>query len=289
MAGDITDINHVGVAVRDMARATGILESLGFQLTPLSAHRGAWKPGEPVTALGSANRCAMFPDNYLEVLTHADAQRPDTRQSAFLARHQGAHIICFGTEDTHAVERRLAAAGVKTSGVIPLQREVDTPQGERTARFERVQFDPQGTPEGYIQAARHLTPQYIHQARYMNHPNKVVALSETIVVVDDAVRYAERYAIYTGHRSVRDGPKHSFVLRPACRLSIVSTCDAGAVLPGSLIAPPPAIAGVVFQTTEYAAMKQRLQRCGIAFCEAVGKLIVAAEEACGTAMIFESA
>lgn len=286
---DIADINHVGVAVHDIAKAARVLEALGFDLTPLSAHKGAWKPGEPVTALGSANRCAMFARNYLEVLTHADPARPDPRQTAFLAHHQGAHIICFGTDDTPAVDRRLAAAGIKTSGVIPLQRDVDTPEGMRTAKFERVQFDPKGTPEGYIQAARHLTPQYVHQPRYMKHPNKVVALSETIIVADDAAHYAALYERYTGHASVRVGAKHSFVLQPACRLSIIATRDAATVLPGSLIPPPPAIAGVAFQTTDYPAMKQRLQSGGFAFSEVGGKLVVPAEQSCGTAMIFEKA
>lgn len=230
----------------------------------------------------------MFASNYLEVLTHADPARPDPRQTAFLVHHQGAHIICFGTGEAHAVDRRLAAAGIKTSGVIPLQRDVDTPEGLRTAKFERVQFDPAGTPEGYIQAARHLTPQYVHQPRYMNHPNKIVTLSETFIVADDAAHYAALYERYTGHASVRTGAKHSFVLQPASRLSIIATRDAATVLPGSLIPPPPAIAAVAFQTTDYAAMEQRLQSRGFAFAQLAGKMIVPAEEACGTTMIFES-
>ena len=286
---DIANIDHVGVAVRDMDRAAAVCAALGFQLTPLSAHKGAWKPGDPLTPLGSANRCAMFADNYLELLVHVDPLRPDPRQARFLAHHQGAHIVCFGTDDPQAVDRRLVAAGVGTSGVIPLQRDVDTPDGVRTARFERVQFDPRGTPEGYIQAARHLTPEYLHQPRYMRHPNQVTGLSEALIVADDAELCAARYARYTGRPCVRDGARHTFVLQPACRLSIVATGDAAAVLPGSLLPPSPAIAGVVFQTADLGAMRRRLEAAGIAFAEAAGRLAVPAEEACGTVMIFESA
>ncbi|MSQ67852.1 MAG: hypothetical protein EXR83_06620 [Gammaproteobacteria bacterium] len=117
VAGDSADCNDVGVAVRDMAKAAPVLEGLGCDLTPPSAHTGAWKPGEPVNALGSANRGAMFASNYLEVLTHANPAQPDPRQTAFRPHHQGAHSICVGTGDTHAVGR-LAAAGIKTSGAF---------------------------------------------------------------------------------------------------------------------------------------------------------------------------
>ena len=43
---DIDNINHVGMAVRDLAATVARYEAMGFQLTPYSEHSGAWKPGE---------------------------------------------------------------------------------------------------------------------------------------------------------------------------------------------------------------------------------------------------
>ncbi len=139
---DIDNINHVGMAVRDLNETVRRFEAMGFQLTPYSPHSAAWKPGDAVKPLGSGNRCVMFANDYLEILASEDSSRPAPRITNFLKRHQGAHIICFNTEDPQGVDLRLHKAGVVTSGVIPLQRDIDTPDGAHTAKFERVQFAP---------------------------------------------------------------------------------------------------------------------------------------------------
>jgi glyoxalase-like protein len=121
---EIDNINHVGMAVRDMSVAVSRFEAMGFQLTPYSPHSGAWKPGEPVQSFASGNRCVMFADNYLEILASEDPIRPSPRLAGYLKRHQGAHIVCFNTEQTAALDSRLRGRGIQTSGVIPLQREI---------------------------------------------------------------------------------------------------------------------------------------------------------------------
>ena len=77
---DINNINHVGMAVRDLAATAARYEAMGFKLTPYSPHSGAFKPGEPVKSLGSGNRCVMFENNYLEILANEDPN--PGRQSA---------------------------------------------------------------------------------------------------------------------------------------------------------------------------------------------------------------
>jgi hypothetical protein len=283
----IRDINHVGLAVHDMAVAASRLESLGFALTPLSAHKGATRPGEPVVALGSANRCAIFGTDYLEVLTHADPSRPDPRQERFLARHEGAHIICFGTDDTPAADRLLAGAGARTSGVIPLQRDVDTPEGVRTARFERTQIDMADAPEGLIQVARHLTPQYVHQARYQRHPNGVTGLSASFIVADDAEACAARYARWLG-RPVRPGADGLQIdMTPVQRLVVLDPARALERLGETPASALPVIAAVAFATPDPAAQLVRLRDQGVSFKEREHGLLVPAAFACGAVMIFE--
>jgi Glyoxalase-like domain len=284
---DIHSVNHVGMAVADMRAAAGRFEALGFVLTPFSAHAGAWKPGDPVTKLGAGNRCAVFPRNYLEILASEHADRPAERIERFLARHQGAHIICFGTDHPDAVDARLVAAGLKTSGVIPLQRDVDTPEGPRTAKFRRTQFAPEASPEGYIQAAQHLTPEYIHQHRHLAHPNGVSELSEVFLVVDDVPRFCDRYAAYLGAAPIERPRRRTFQLALSA-VSVVDVREAAAVLPGSLIAPVPCIAGVAFRTGRLADMPARLNAAGIRFRMHEGRVVVPAEEAFGLAIVFET-
>jgi hypothetical protein len=287
-AGDITEVNHVGIAVHDMDAAARVFESLGFLLTPLSAHKGALSPEASVAPLGSANRCAVFANDYLEVLTHADASRPDPRQTRFLSRHEGAHIICHATNDTEATDRRWRASGIPTSGVIPLQRDVDTPEGVRTARFERVQIDAADAPEGLMQAARHLTPDYIHQARYCAHPNGVTGIAETLIVADDPAECIARHARYAGRTVIRDGVRHSIALRGPSRLSVIATVDAEALLGESCAGTPPRIAAVSLRTDRLRSLRQRFLAGAIAHAERDGRLIVPSQFACGVVLMFEA-
>lgn len=285
---DIDSINHVGIVVRDLVATTARYEAMGFTLTPFSPHSGAWKPGEPVTQLGSGNRCVMFGRNYLEILANADPAQPSARLEGYLRRHQGGHIICFNSEDLPSVERRLAAAGLKTSGVLPLQREIDTPDGVQTARFERVQFAPDESPEGYIQAARHLTPQHIYQPRYTGHANGCTGLASVVVVVTDLPRFSERYAVYTQVRP-QVGPGQARLPLPGfSRVELMTQEAALAQLPGTLYPPLPGIAAVGFTCPDLAAQAERLRAHRIPFAEAAGRLVVPAEEASGIAIVFES-
>jgi hypothetical protein len=287
MAGEIHSVNHVGMAVRDMAKTAARYEAMGFLLTPFSLHAGAWKPGDAVAKLAYGNRCVMFDRNYLEILASERPEMPSPRIAGFLARHQGAHIICFGTEDPDGVHARLESDGMKSSGVLPLQREIETPEGMRTARFVRVQLGPDTSPEGFIQAARHLTPQYIHQPRFIAHPNRCVALSEVFLVTDDPRGFEAKYARYCARTAETGFLRRSFSFPLVSKVSIVAAQDASRLLPGSLLAPPPCIAGIAMQTLELDAVRRRLREAAIAFQEREGVIIVPAEEAMGIAIIFE--
>jgi hypothetical protein len=285
---DINNINHVGMAVRDLAATAARYEAMDFQLTPYSPHSAAWKPGDAVQPLGSGNRCIMFGTNYLEILASEDSRRPAARITNLLKHHQGAHIICFDCEDCDVVDRRVRGLGIETSGVIPLQRDIDTPLGARTAKFVRVQFDPKGSPEGYIQASTHLTPEYIYQPRYIRHVNGCFQLAETVVVADDVAAFELKYRRYLGTTPSREHGVIRFRLERGTTLSIVDVREAPRMLPGTLLPPIPGIAAVAFRTTDLAALKDRLQAHGFIFASIGDRILVPAEDAFGVAMVFGS-
>lgn len=284
---DIDNLNHVGMAVRDLADTVRRFEAMGFQLTPYSPHSAAWKPGEPVQPQGSGNRCVMFANDYLEILASENPAQPADRITNFLKRHQGAHIICFNTPRPEDVDRRLKAQGIVTSGVIPLQREIDTPEGVRTAKFARIQFAPDHSPEGYVQAAHHLTPQYIYQPRYIVHPNGCTSLSTTFVVTRDLDGFAKKYRQYTGMSEARYEHVVQFDFPLGTRLVILDDARAADFLPGTSFPPLPAIAGVAFRCPDLDAQRRRLAEQGFGFSEAQGRLVVTAEQASGVAVLFE--
>ncbi|VCU71897.1 Glyoxalase-like domain protein [Pigmentiphaga humi] len=285
---DIHSVNHVGLVARDLAAAADRYQRMGFVLTPFSAHAGAWKPGAAVSPLGSGNRCVMFEQNYLEILGSEHAAAPSPRLEQYLRHHQGGHIICFGSEDLSSVDRRLKACGMGSSGVIPLQRDVETPEGVRTARFERVQFSPDDSPEGYIQAARHLTPEFIYQPRYARHPNGCTELSDTVLIVDDVARFRERYEHFTGLEPTVEAGEVTYRFPLCSRLTLLGRDRALERLPGTLHPPVPGIAAVGFRCPDLRTQADLLRSAGVPFLEAGGRLIVPAEEAAGVAVIFEA-
>lgn len=284
----IDSINHVGLAVFDMADAASRYERLGFVLSPLSMHAGAMTPGEAPRPLGSGNRCAVFGRNYVEILAHVRKELPDVHVREFLERYQGLHIICFGAPDADVLETGLARAGVGNSGVIPLQRDVDTEDGERTAKFRRVLFEDGQTPEGLIQAAQHLTPQYIHQDRYRRHPNGAVALTEVVLCVpdDETAGFVDRYRRYTGVSGEPDGV--SYVVRlPLGRVRITPASAVQTELPGETPPAVPSLVAHAVAVRDLPATRALLDRNQVPVRDAGDRLLVPSAAACGGAVIFE--
>lgn len=171
----------------DMDATAATYEALGFTLTPLSMHVGSDRPGGERKPMGAGNRCAPFGRTYLELLgLFGDGSADPWNVRPLIARHEGLHGCSFGCGDVEGAEQRLRAAGLAASGVLPLQREVRTPDGTATARFQAVHLDRARTPEGLIHIAHHLTPELIHQPRYLDHANGAAHLRSVLLVVDDA-------------------------------------------------------------------------------------------------------
>lgn len=284
--GDIDSVNHVGVAVRDMDEATACYEALGFTLSPLSVHSGSLKPGAPVEPMATGNRCAIFPNNYVEVLGIVNPGRLDWSWGDFIKRFQGAHIICFGCKDAEVVNTRVSGNSIKTSGVIALQRDIGTPEGMRTARFDCVHFDRAVTPEGLIQAARHRNPEYVHQQRYVTHGNGATALDEVILVMTDPEAVAQRYERLTGEKAVRHDDRWTIDLALVTRL-VFTTPDAIAnMFRGTLFSPVPSIAAMGFTVSDLGRTKGVLDQAGFTVLDSGKALFVPAEEALGVVHYF---
>ena len=291
MDKDIDSVNHVGHVVRDLDAAAARFEAMGFVLSPLSMHFGSPGPGEPEQPLGSGNRCAIFPDNYLEIVAHVEQDKYDLFCGRYLERFEGAHIICFGCGDASVVDARVSGEGVGTSGVIPLARDVDTPDGSRTAQFDCVHFASDVTPEGLIQAAHHRTPEYIHQGRYMDHPNRVVALSDVYLATDDPAGAAARYSAFTGLTGEAQDGRYVFgMTRPqGSRVTILHEDGLTDLLPGAAGHAGPHLAGYAFATADLDGVRSRLNAAGVAHVNVDARVVVPASDAFGAAIVFEPA
>jgi catechol 2,3-dioxygenase-like lactoylglutathione lyase family enzyme len=285
-AGDIDSVNHVGVAVRDLTKAAEVYEALGFTLSPLSVHSGSTKPGQPPEPLATGNRCAIFPNNYIEVLGIVNPGKPDWSWGSFLERFQGGHIICFGCKDANVVYERLAAKDLGISNVVLLQRDIELPEGIRTAKFDCVHFDRKFSPEGMLQAARHRNPEYVHQPRYLTHRNGAQSLAEVVLSAMDPEAVARRYEALTGQMAQKVNDRWTIDLPLVARLIFMTPEALGKFLPGGLFSPPPSIAAMGFKVANLQTTADLLAKGGFTTTRVDGKVIVPAEEALGVTHYF---
>jgi hypothetical protein len=284
--GDIDSVNHVGIAVRDMEKACAKYEALGFTLSPLSVHSGSKTPGAPVEPMATGNRCAIFPQNYIEVLGIVNPGALDWSWGDFIKRFQGAQIICFGCKDAEVVNARVSGNQIGTSGVITLQRDIGTPAGVRTAIFDCVHFDRAGTPEGLIQAARHRFPEYVHQERYLTHRNGATSLGEVILIVEDPDAVARHYEKLTGETAKKEPDRITIDLAVVTRLVFMKPVAAAAALPGTLFSPVPSICALGFTVNDIAQTETLLEEAGFTVTKVGKSIMVPAEEALGAVHYF---
>ncbi len=96
----IRAIDHVGVAVRSIAEALSLYEALGLAVEAIEE-----VPQEGV-------RVALIPcgESRIELL---EPTAPDSPVAKFLERRgPGLHHLCLATDDVHAADQRLRAAGL---------------------------------------------------------------------------------------------------------------------------------------------------------------------------------
>jgi hypothetical protein len=179
-------LDHTVLITTALNRVAAYHERLGFTLSPASRHHLAARPGEPLVPTCTANRCAYFGQSFLELLGIVDEAAPDPWGVHRLAEsYSGGLLLTIGCADADATGRRLKDNDLSTGEVRGLKREVDTPEGPREIRADSVLVHPHVTPGTAVQASHHFTPEYVHQPRYLQHPNGAKALVAVHLVVPD--------------------------------------------------------------------------------------------------------
>ena len=190
-------LDHVGWMVADMAKASAVFERLGFPLTPLSVHgdrdpaTGALKP------VGSANRLAMLPRGYLEILTPVEGVDTPVSQHmrSAIARFNGVHLVAFSAADAAVCVPGMEGAGFNLQPTVNLRRTVESENGAPVeVAFTVVRAAFEHFPEARVQVCTHHTPEHMWQRRYMPTENGITGLSEVALVVADPREAASRFA-----------------------------------------------------------------------------------------------
>ncbi|MFG1998583.1 VOC family protein [Spirillospora sp. NPDC048911] len=288
---DIHGFHHTGILTRDLDGLERAYTSFGFTLSPRSRHLLSVRPGEaPVTGC-TANRCAPFGDAFIELLGIVDESAPDPWHTKAIP--DGFRILIFDTADAEATDARLTTAGLRTSGVLDLERDVDTEQGARVLRARAVHIDPRSTPEASVGIAQHLTREYVHQPRYLDHPNGARALGAVLIVAGDAefdvVR--DRYARILETAPRTEGPLTILPMATG-RLEMIRASNAAEFLPDE---PTPAsggsssyLAAMTIHVHDIAHARALVEKEGTPAHSTPDGFLISASDAYGATLFFEA-
>ena len=189
-------LDHVAHFVPDLGAAARVAESLGFKVTPESAHRAQGAPA------GTSNRTIMLEEGYIEILAPTLDTPHARRVRERMARYDGVHLACFGSPRAETEHRRHAEHGFEPEPLVSLER---TLEGGEKVRFKVVYVPPAKMPEGRVQYVEQLTPKAIWTQANLAHANGVTGLKAIYVVADDPAETAARWARFSGLLPIPEG------------------------------------------------------------------------------------
>lgn len=194
----VLGVDHVVVAVRDLAVSAKAWEGLGFTISPLGLHS---------PHMGSANHTIMLHDDYLELLgvvTPTDQNQP---MRDFLARHEGVERIAFTTDDAAAGAAEITARGFPAIGPVHFGRPVPLPGGgEADAKFNVFRWPLDEQPGGIrIFACQHLTRENVWIPVLQQHANSAVAIRRIEILAADPQAAAEHLSRLIDEPTRQDG------------------------------------------------------------------------------------
>jgi len=192
-------LDHTAFFVPAMDAASDALERCGFRLTPFTLQTN--REGGATVPSGTGNRCAMFRNGYIEVLTATSDTPLSAQLRERIAQHAGLHLAAFATADAASEHRRLGQAGFPTLPLVDMRR----PVGDDFARFWIARVAHGTMQEGRAQFLTHHTEKLVWLPDMLDHPNGAEALTALWIAADDPSESAERYARFTGRPARQDG------------------------------------------------------------------------------------
>lgn len=209
-------LDHVAHFTTSLDDAAKALNAIGFRLTPFTVQRNRTEAG--LVASGTANRCVMLREGYLEFLTAASDTPLAGQLRAATARHVGLHLVAFAVADAGAARRRLIGGGFRPGEPVALTRPVETEDGAGDeARFTVIRVPPEAMPEGRVQVLAHHTEAAVWQERWLAHDNGVRSLGAVLIAVEDPDEAASRFGRFCGRPYERRGERRVLRLdRGAC-------------------------------------------------------------------------
>lgn len=281
MTSGITGLDHLLIGVDDLEVGRRAYERLGFRITPRGRHIG-W---------GTANYCAMFARDYLELLGIVDATQFTNNLDTFLAEHgEGLLGAAFAGDDLDAIARHLDELGKPGDGPKDLKRTLELPSGDALPRFQLLHFPAEATPGLRAFVCKHLTPDIVWQPAWLVQPNGAQRIAGLTIVVEEPGAMAVPYGELFGLQAVRNTDNLVEVACGQCVLRFTDREGLAARHPQTRDLPAPMQPGpaaMEIAVAELPATAAYLRNRGVAFERGRdGRLHVSPDDACGVALDF---
>jgi catechol 2,3-dioxygenase-like lactoylglutathione lyase family enzyme len=276
MTSPISGIDHVVIAVNDLAGAAEVYRRLGFTLSP----RGVHSP-----MLGTANHTIMLRHDYFELLGIVAPTEANLGWRTALAEGDGIVAAAVAIPDAAAAHAAWERAGLDPEPAISFSRPVDRPGGKTVeARFEVVNLPRTAVPAAALFACGHLTRDAVWLPELLDHPNTAVALRKVTIAAENVRQTADAWArALVGSEVTVDAGSARVAIGPHA----VEIVDAGAAAArfGLNAAParPKAVA-LEFAVADLGACAKHLAANGIEVRPGASSIAIAPEAACGVAL-----
>ena len=282
MRKHLQGIDHVVIAVRDIARSGEDFRRLGFTLTPHGRH-----------TTGSENHCIMFEHDYFELLA-APVPHPVTRYyQEFVEGGEGLAALALATDDARGFHDELAADGIGVDAPVDFSRPVKLAHGTFDASFRITQLQPDAAPAGRIFACQHFTRELVWRPEYLRHDNQVQGLAGVAAVVDGAqlTSLAGRYAAIfgsPGQGGSLGGAPHIDIATGNTPIRFTTADGLNQLLPGVPLTarPRPCFAALFFRTASVKATHEVLRANRVPCIEVAQGIAIGPAHGHGVALVF---
>jgi len=207
-------IDHVVVLTNDLDNAGTAFENVGFHVTPIAKHSAA---------MGTANRCVMLNDTYIEILAIIEKTEANANWRKLLENGSGLRGIALRSKDVEADVRAYNDKDIETEAIRHFSRQTET----GGLRFSISRFKDGVTPAYQCLLCQHHTPELLWTSDVIEHPNGAQRLisvatpnaSELEVLSSDCVA---DISISTGRNrlTISGNNEAVFDLRESCGLEI---------------------------------------------------------------------
>jgi hypothetical protein len=281
MAEHIIGVDHLLIDSDDLEADRLVWQRLGFNMTPRGRHP-QW---------GTGNYCAMLRQGYLELIGVVDPEEFTANAARRGSRRQGNGLsaIALATDNAHGAKAELTAAGVASDGPKNLSRLLEAVDGTSEPRFDILHLPGDASPAIPMFLCGHRTPNLVRRPGWTDHPNGARALISIAVPVVDPPACVEAYSRLLGPGAVTLTDDIVTLRVGAMAIVLARHGDLASQYPDLLPDPggEPCPGVVTLSVKDPSLTAEYLSGSNIPLMRDRQSIMIAAEDACGIAMVFE--